>query len=62
MEAAETFNKDSKLINTLRDFVNDNDKIVGALSDTPAVILQNHGLLEKYDEVTCSPAFKGIVG
>ena len=55
---ANTFRDSTELIETLKRFLNDDQKIVGAICASPAIVLQTNKLLENYDQVTCYPSMK----
>ena len=58
LPGAHNFRDSPLLIETLRKYLADDTKLVGAICATPAVVLQTHGLIKDYDQITCYPAFK----
>ena len=62
LQGAETFQKNAFLVKTVKEFLEDQSKVVGVICASPAVVLQHHGLLDGYTSVTSYPAFKDAIG
>jgi len=56
LEGAKAFRDCPLLIKTLKSFLNDKNKLVGAICASPALVLMHHNLLEKYKALTFYPA------
>lgn len=49
MPGAANFRDDPLFIKTLKKYIVDDTKIVGAICAAPCVVLKTHGLLDRYD-------------
>ena len=58
LEGAQTFRDNPLLIETLKNFMEDEKKVIGAICASPAVVLSHHNLIEEYDYITCHPSIK----
>ena len=57
LPGSEHFSESPLFVKKLKYYLADDTKIVGSICATPAMVLQEHGLLEGYDKVTCHPFF-----
>ena len=57
LEGAKAFRDCPLLIKTLKSFLNDKNKLVGAICASPALVLNHHNLLNDYSKVTSNPKF-----
>ena len=59
---AKAFQESNLLVSALKRYLDNDQKIVGAICASPAVVLSHHDLLGKYQKVTGYPAFKDQIG
>ena len=57
LEGAKAFRDCPLLIKTLKSFLNDKNKLIGAICASPALVLNHHNLLNEYSLVTSNPKF-----
>ena len=57
LDGAKAFRDCPLLIKTLKSFLNDKNKLIGAICASPALVLNHHNLLEQYTSVTSYPTF-----
>ena len=57
LDGAKAFRDCPLLIKTLKSFLNDKNKLIGAICASPALVLNHHNLLNEYSLVTSNPKF-----
>lgn len=58
MPGASTLSQNNALVAKVKEYLNDENKRVGAICAAPAVVLQRNGLLNPKFSATCHPAFE----
>uniref|UniRef100_A0A7S3FV99 DJ-1/PfpI domain-containing protein n=1 Tax=Strombidium rassoulzadegani TaxID=1082188 RepID=A0A7S3FV99_9SPIT len=57
LKGAEAFSESPQLVEVVKTFLEEG-KLVGAICAAPALVLNKHDLIEKYEKITSFPAFK----